>query len=200
MSRPVRGLGPLLGVGLSLSLAGSLVACSGDDPEPPAPQPPSASSSEPAAPQAALEVRLGKVVGRLPKDKRVALRRQVAGVVDTWWQASYLGGEYPRDQFPDAFPGFTKPAAALARRDQKLLTNSVIGPEVDSVSAIERSVVIDVLATNRRPRAATARFKLRFATTGEQAGVTIVRGRLYLTRRLGPWRVFGYDVSKEMRS
>ncbi|MCD6638658.1 MAG: hypothetical protein LT071_01935 [Nocardioides sp.] len=200
MSRPVRGLRPLLGVGLSLALAGSLSACSGDDPEPPPPQPPSTSTSEPATPEAPLEVRLGQVVGRLPKDTRVAVRRQVSDVVDTWWQAAYLGGDYPRSEFANAFPGFTKRAAALARDDQKMLTNSVIGPDVDSVSAIERSVVVDVVATDRRPRAATARFTLRFATTGEQSGVTIVRGRLYLTRRLGPWRVFGYDVSKEMRS
>ena len=45
----------------------------------------------------------------------------------------------------------------------------------------------------------TARFVLRFDTTGRKAGTTTVRGRLFLTRKRGVWRVFGYDVAKGAR-
>jgi hypothetical protein len=45
----------------------------------------------------------------------------------------------------------------------------------------------------------TAHFVLRFETSGEKTGTTTVRGRLFLTRKRGAWRVFGYDVAKGAR-
>jgi hypothetical protein len=124
------------------------------------------------------------------------VRRQVAEVVDAWWEAAYLGGRYPRTGFRDAFPGFTSGAEARARRDRRLMSNLDVAPRVSSVTARHRSVAMDVLAVDRRARSVTARFVLRFRTTGEEQGVTVVRGRLFLTRRDGTWRVFGYDVAK----
>lgn len=142
------------------------------------------------------KTRIHRVFGRLPDRRRKAVRSEVGAVIDGWWEAAYLGGTYPRSSFPAAFPGFTRGAEARARADKALLTNETQGPSIDSVTAQHRSVVVDVLATGGQARSVTAHVVLRFETTGEKAGTTTVRGRLFLTRRSSGWKVFGYDVSK----
>ena len=143
--------------------------------------------------------RIHRVHGRLPDARRKVVRHQVGAVVDRWWDAAYLGGTYPRSSFPSAFPGFTAAAEERARADKALLTNRTGGPRIDSVTAKRRTVVIDILATRKRARSVTAHFVLRFETSGEKTGTTTVRGRLFLTRKRGAWRVFGYDVAKGAR-
>lgn len=143
--------------------------------------------------------RIHRVYGRLPDARRKVVRAQVGRVVDRWWDAAYLGGDYPRSSFPAAFPGFTAAAEQRARADKALLTNQTQGPHIDSVSAKHRSVTVDVLATGGQARSVTAHVVLRFETTGERAGTTTVRGRLFLTRRGTGWRVFGYDLAKGAR-
>ncbi|MCP3422135.1 hypothetical protein [Nocardioides pinisoli] len=145
------------------------------------------------------KVGIHRVHGRLPVARRKAVRAQVGAVVDRWWEAAYLGGSYPRGSFPSAFPGFTDAAEERARADKALLTNQVAGPRIESVAPHRRTVTLDILATGRRARAVTARFVLRFDTTGQKTGTTTVRGRLFLTRKRGAWRVFGYDVAKGAR-
>ena len=137
-----------------------------------------------------------RVHGRLPDQRRKAVRRQVGVVVDRWWDAAFLGGTYPRSSFPSAFPGFTDGAEKRARSDKALLTNRTRGPHIDSVSATRRSVSIDILATRKRARTVTAHFVLKFDSSGDKAGSTTVRGRLFLTHERGAWRIFGYDVAK----
>ncbi|WP_299927841.1 hypothetical protein [uncultured Nocardioides sp.] len=145
------------------------------------------------------KVGIHRVHGRLPVARRKAVRTQVGAVVDRWWEAAYLGGSYPRSSFPSAFPGFTDAAEDRARADKALLTNQVAGPRIDSVTARKRAVTLDILAAGRQARAVTAQFVLTFDTTGSRAGTTTVRGRLFLTRKRGVWRVFGYDVAKGAR-
>jgi hypothetical protein len=140
-----------------------------------------------------------RVYGRLPDARRKAVRRQVGRVVDRWWDAAYLGGAYPRSSFPSAFPGFTAGAEKRARADKALLTNQAHGPRIDSVTAKHRRVTLDILATGKQARSVTAHFVLRFETAGEKTGTTVVRGRLFLTRTRGAWRIFGYDVAKGAR-
>lgn len=147
----------------------------------------------------ATQTRIHRVYGRLPNARRKAVRRDVGRVVDRWWEAAYLGGTYPRTNFPDAFPGFTRGAERLARTDKALLTNRTAGSRIESVTPRKRSISIDIMAVGGRPRSVTAHIVLRFATTGAKQGTTTVRGRLFLTRRNGPWRVFGYDVAKGSR-
>lgn len=147
----------------------------------------------------ATQTRIHRVYGRLPKARRKAVRRDVGRVVDRWWEAAYLGGTYPRTNFPDAFPGFTRGAVRLARTNKALLTNRTAGARIESVTPRKRSISIDIMAVDGRPRSVTAHIVLRFATTGDKQGITTVRGRLFLTRRNGPWRVFGYDVAKGSR-
>jgi hypothetical protein len=145
------------------------------------------------------KTRIHRVFGRLPDKRRKAVRRQVGAVVDRWWEAAYLGGSYPRGSFPSAFPGFTGAAEKRARADKALLSNKVAGPRIDTVTAKHREVVLDILATRGRARSVTASFVLRFETTGDKTGTTVVRGRLFLTPKRGAWRIFGYDVAKGAR-
>ena len=145
------------------------------------------------------KVGIHRVHGRLPVARRKAVRTQVGAVVDRWWEAAYLGGAYPRSSFPSAFPGFSDGAEARARADKALLTNRVAGPRIDSVTTRRRTVTLDILAADRQARAVTARFVLTFDTTGSRTRTTTVRGRLFLTRKRGAWRVFGYDVAKGAR-
>ncbi len=148
------------------------------------------------APSVTTRTRIRHVHGRLPDARRKAVRRGVGKIVDGWWEAAYLDGPYPRSSFPAAFPGFTRGAETRARADKALLTNQTAGPGIDSVTARQRSVSLDILAVGGHARSVTAHFVLRLRTTGTKQGTTVVRGRLFLTRRNGPWRIFGYDVSK----
>ena len=198
MPRPATCRTPWARTCASLALALSLSACNA------APEPDAVAPATYGAPDSVTltsnavdtETRIHRVYGRLPGARRKAVRRDIGRVVDRWWEAAYLGGTYPRDSFPDAFPGFTRGAAREARTDKALLTNATGGARVESVTPRRRTVTIDVMAVGGQARSVTARFLLRFSTTGDEAGVTVVRGRLFLTRRNGPWRIFGYDVAK----
>lgn len=165
----------------------------------PEPEPEPTAQVQVTAPPVSTKTSIARVYGRLPHERRKAVRLQVGRVVDRWWEASYLGGHYPRSGFRAAFPGFTKGAEARARRDKPLMTNSDVSEGIEIVTPAHREVLLDVLAVDRSARSVTARFVLRFRTTGEREGSTVVRGRLFLTRRGGPWRVFGYDVTKRTR-
>jgi len=200
MPSPATGRTSWAWICLSLVLALSLSACR-------AASEPEASAAGLDAPDqvtlsshpVATQTRIHRVYGRLPDARRKAVRHDVGKVVDRWWEASYLGGTYPRSSFPAAFPGFTRGAERRARADKALLTNETGGPRIDTVTPRKRSISIDIMAVGGHARSVTARFVLRFQTTGEKAGTTTVRGRLFLTRRNGPWRIFGYDVAKGSR-
>jgi len=140
--------------------------------------------------------KIHRVHGPLPDARRKVVRTQVGEVVERWWDAAYLGGSYPRADFPSAFPGFTDGAEERARADKALLTNQTQGARIDSVTARRRSLSLDILATGKQARTVTARFVLRFDTSGEKTGTTTVRGRLFLVQKRGAWRIFGYDVAK----
>lgn len=198
--------GALTSLAVCLLLAALLVGCSPQSADPGSRRGPDRTTRADARGSVTLAAapvttRTGfhRVHGRLPEARRKPVRREVAKVVQRWWQAAYLGGTYPRTGFRDAFPGFTRGARAQARRDVRLMSNRDIGGRVDSVTQEVGKVRLDVLAVDGRAHAVTARFRLRFSTTGRAARTTVVRGRLFLTQRHGPWRVFGYDVSKGAR-
>jgi hypothetical protein len=182
-----------------------LSGCSGGAEEP-APEPTGASSptGSTATPSAAPRVRttteVGEVVGRLPKARRKVVSRHLTRVVDRWWQAAYLSGDYPRSKFgPAAFPGFSPGATRRARHDRDLMSNAAIGSRIESVTAKRRRVALDLLAVDGRVKVATARVSLVFRTTrtsGEKSRPEAVRGRLFITREPAGWRVIGYDVSR----
>lgn len=193
----------LRSVVLVLCLALGTSACTGDADRPDTP----AESS--AAPQttddgAAFEIEtrttLGKVVGRLAKKDRQRLPDTITDVVQRWFNAAYVGGNYPRSDFSDAYPGFTPGARDEARRDRTLMTNKGIGSRIDDVTPTLSRVWVDVLAVGKRPAGVTARFLLKFRTEGDLTRRIRVKGRLLLTRQESGWRIFGYDVAKGGRA
>lgn len=186
------------GLALAVLLALTGTACTSDSDASASPERLSRNDAQAslAAHAPATTTKIHRVHGRLPDARRKAVRRQVGRVVDRWWDAAYLGGTYPRSSFPSAFPGFTDGAEQRAKADKALLTHQTRGPHVDAVTARRKAVSLDILATGKRARTVTAGFVLRFENSGDKAGTTTVRGRLFLIRKRGAWRIFGYDVAK----
>ena len=189
------------GVLLVLALAVTLAACSGDSSDRSAgPDDPSTSegagATDAPAPPVETEAAMGRVTGQLPQEKRSKVRDQVAHAVDAWFDAAYVGGDYPRDDFADAWPGFTTGAQAEAQGDKALMSNQDIGADIAGVEATARKVTVDVLAVKGKPSGATARFVLKFRTDGDVQRKVEVRGRLFLTPESDGWHIFGYDVTK----
>ena len=189
------------GVLLVLALAVTLAACSGDSSDPSAgPGDPGTSegagATDAPAPPVETEAAMGRVTGQLPQEKRSKVRDQVAHAVDAWFDAAYVGGDYPRDDFADAWPGFTTGAQAEAQGDKALMSNQDIGADIAGVEATARKVTVDVLAVKGKPSGATARFVLKFRTDGDVQRKVEVRGRLFLTPEADGWHIFGYDVTK----
>jgi hypothetical protein len=203
MPRPSPGRTPLVRrlAGLAVVLLVPLSGCQSPDGPAAAPERLSRDDAQVTLASHPVPTKTGihRVFGRLPDARRKAVRKEVGTVVDRWWEAAYLGGTYPRSRFPAAFPGFTDAAEKRARDDKALLTNQTGGPLIDAVTATRRSVTLDILATGGQARTVTAHVVLKFDTTGQKTGTTTVRGRLFLTRKRGAWRVFGYDLSKGAR-
>lgn len=195
MARPVGRTAAAAALTLALGLG--VGACSGDDDAgEPSAESPSATPTRAAGRTVETQVSFGQVTGRMDRATRKRLARQVGDVVDRWTRAAYLGGEYPRRAFRDSWPGFTRGAKEQARRDRALMSNQDIGDRIDGVDPRRSAVVLDVLAANGTPRGVTARVQLGFRTTGDLERTVRVRGRLFLVRIGGHWKVFGYDVSK----
>jgi hypothetical protein len=119
----------------------------------------------------------------------------VTAAIDPWFDEAFLG-EFPRSDFSAAFATFTKGAAADAERDLVLLSNSGIADQIESATATNRRVRLDVFAPEGRPRGVTANFVLDFDTAGDVEQHLRVHGSLYLTRVKHDWKVFGYDVDQ----
>jgi hypothetical protein len=194
----------VLGLALATVLTVGLAVggCSGDGDDPGKP----AGSTAPSGPsthgveEVATTATIHTVTGKLDPKARPVLKKKVEHVVDRWLDAAYVDGSYPRGSFGDAFPGFTRGAAADARHDRALMSNAAIGRRIDGVEARNRRLRIDVLAVRRRAVGVTARFVLDFDTTGRLARSERVKGLLYMTwHRDHGWQVFGYDVSRGAR-
>ena len=157
------------------------------------------SSASTASEAVVTMAKLGERAGRLSPARRQQVVDQVQKVVDGWIEAAYLGGDYPRTDFADAWPGFTAGAKADAKRDGDLMSNRDIGASIDGVEPVKRAVTVDVLSVDQRPTGVTAHVLLRFKTTGHTVKDVRVVGRLYLTKGKQGWQVFGYDVTKDAR-
>ena len=177
----------------SLVLVAALGACSddGSDPDDGAP----VEGSEETAPGIPTTATIGKVSGRLPRPARAPLRRQVTEAFDRWVDAAYVTGDYPRDDFGNAFRVFSKDAAALAARDERLMSNATLGNRIDTVTATARKLRIDVLAAKGKAVGVTGRFVLVLDLDGEVRRTDRIAGRLFLSKQRG-WQVFGYEVKR----
>jgi hypothetical protein len=122
----------------------------------------------------------------------------VSVVIDPWFDKAFLG-DFPRSDFAPAFVGFTKGAAEDAQRDLDLLSSSGIADQIDSATATNRRVRLDVFAPDGHPRGVTANFVLDYQTTGDLEENLRVHGALYLAKDKGEWKVFGYDVDQAVQ-
>jgi hypothetical protein len=179
---------------LTLALALTAAACRGSSDD--SGEPSAAPSATPTEPPVETLVTIGKVTGDLPAAARDKLATEITAVVDGWTEAAYVGGEYPRRDFADSWPGFTAGAADLARRDRALMSNEDIGEQIDGAVTRRSRVRLDVLAVKKQPVGVTARVLFTFETTGEVERAVRVQGRLYLSRTADGWQVFGYDMTK----
>ncbi len=184
-------------LGLALCLVSCLAGCSGgDDDEQSGGGPSGSGSSRTEEPGIDTRVEVGAVVGKLGKGPAHDVAEDVADVVDRWLDAAYVGGDYPRSDFRDVFPGFTKDAATLASRQGGLMSNEEIGPKVDGVTATRRLVRVDVLAPKGKAAGATAHVDLVIKLTGDVDRTDQIRGRVVLARSDDGWQVFGFDIER----
>lgn len=205
---PARPLATALSVVLAL-LLGAAACTGGDESGDGSSAGASASTGDDGAqPEPTLEVDLGDVTGTLPKAVRRSALATSGNVVQTWLRAAYVGGTFPREKFGNATLGMTAGAAEQARDQSGLTSNAAVSATIESLEVEQMKATIDLLGRGGRPVGATARFTLRFTTTGEPAGTESVTGRLYLTPGTKPaekgverhaWRIFGYDVARSAR-
>jgi hypothetical protein len=173
----------------------ALTACSGDDDEPGAERP-STGASPSGPPPLPTHTTMGVISGKLGDKDRAQVKQKVAAVVDDWIDAAYVGGDWPRTDFGDAFPHFSTRAARDAAGDAGLMSNERLGERLEAVEATKRRLRIDVLAVQHRAVGVTARFVLGMDLAGEVNRSERVAGSLFLTYREGGWQIFGYDVQR----
>lgn len=191
---PGRAVRAAVATATSVALVVGLGACSdgGSEPEGDGGSP----TPEQAAPGIPTKATIESVKGRLNRDRRKQLKRRVTKTVDRWIDAAYVAGDYPRNDFSDAFGIFSKDAAALAKHDRRVMSNAKLGDRLDSVTAKARRLRIDVLAHNGNAAGVTGRFVLVLDLDGEVRRKDRIAGSLYLTYTGKKWQVFGYDVKR----
>jgi hypothetical protein len=190
-----RALRRVAAAGLTTTLLVALTGCSDDDAEPDAGGAPSSAVAS-TTPPLPTHTTMGVVSGRLSDRTRARLKEHVAAVVDDWFDAAYVAGEWPRSDFGNAFPHFSRGASHDAERDAGLMSNERIADRLESVVATKRRLRIDVLAVRRKAVGVTARFVLGMRLSGEVNRAERVAGSLFLTSQDGDWKVFGYDVQR----
>ena len=198
--RPVRRAAA--GVACAALLTG-MVGCTSDTNSTPEPSPlPGATTG--AAPTLVAKpvpmmVRVARVSGRLRKSSQASLERNIARTISGYWDAAYLGGEYPRSDFDESFRAFSGGVEGVRHDDRSFLTNSNLGQSTQSVAAEEKKAWLAVLAPNKVAAGVTARIRLVYvADRGEAPAQRVtISGRLLLTRKKsGGWEIFGYDVTR----
>jgi hypothetical protein len=147
-----------------------------------------------------MDVAVATVVGnRLGRPRRAQLQQQVSRVLADYFDAAYLGGDYPRTDFSAAWESFSPGVARQARRDRALLSNAADGARVEAVVPLRKTARVDALVPRRVVAGLTARIRLVFVqqmSDGADQRVT-VSGRLLMNRaKAGPWQLFGYDVTR----
>jgi hypothetical protein len=190
----------LLRAVLGVVLATGLAACTHHGKPSAKPSRSPSASSAPAAPASVpMQVRVTRVLGRLPHGAEPALEANVGKTISAYLDDAFLGGSYPRSDFSDAFASFTKGAADQARGDRTLLTNASYGASTTAVRATRRSAYLSVLAPNRVAAGVTARVDLVLRVDrGDQPAEQVhLTGRLLLTRDShNAWVIFGYELAR----
>ena len=197
-------LRPAIPVVLTVVLLGGASGCTTHHQEPSAEPSAKASSAVPSPTPTAptsvpLQVRVTRVLGKLPDRARPPLQANIGRTVDAYLHDAFLGGSYPRSDFGDAFGSFTKGAASRARHDVDLLTNRSYGASTTAVRATHRTAYLSVLAPNKVAAGVTARVDLVMQVDrGDRPSQRVrLTGRLLLTRDAhNHWVIFGYDLAR----
>lgn len=147
---------------------------------------------------ARLTVSIRQLKGGVPPSERARLRRVIGRPIESWIDAGFLAGRYPRTNFGAAFDSWTPGAAALGRQHRAVTTNAALGARLVDVAAIRQDARLFIFASNGRTGGATAKVYLRLTgqrRSGDHTTYT-VSGDLYLTRQENIWRIFGYDLHR----
>jgi hypothetical protein len=147
------------------------------------------------APEVVTVTTLQNVGKKLDLEHRTRVKVGITEVIDPWFDGAFIG-DFPRDDYADAFVGFTEGAAADAQGALDVLSNEPIADQIESATATRRRVRLDVFAFDGHPRGATAHFVLIFTTSGDVEETLRVRGNLYVAKDKGEWKIFGYDVNQ----
>ncbi len=191
----------------TICLSVAATACTVEDAAPPQPAPGESTSAEgsPAAepaPEVPARVRVTRVSGRLKPRDRAVLADNIEKVVTRYFDDAFLGGDYPRSSFGDAFATFSDGAARTADDDRDLLTNRLLGPGTESIEVRRQTAYLSVLAPYKVAAGVTAKVQLRYVADlgSEPARLVNVKGRLLLSRKAaGGWKIFGYDLDRSTR-
>ena len=169
---------------LALLVCLAVTACTTDQPAEPSP-----STSEPAA----LRVRTVRVAGDLDPAARAEAESAVGDVLSSYVVRAFLG-DYPREDFVNAFGSFTGNLAEHAAGDIDQLTANRLA-DAESVTAKKLDANLSFLAQGSDIIGATASVRFVFEATvdGEEQPLGL-RGRLMLVEEDGTWSIFGYDV------
>ncbi len=190
----LRGRSALAGGAALLLLAGGAGCDSGDDIGSSGDGSPASSGKGADVPAVETELTIDHGEG-IDAAHQAKLLAGVQDVVDPWFDGAFLG-DFPRSDYAAAFTAFTAGAAADAQRDLDIMSSSGIADRIDSATATNRRVRLDVFAPDGHPRGVTANFVLDFDTAGDLEEHLRVHGALYLAKDKGEWKVFGYDVDE----
>jgi hypothetical protein len=183
---------------VALVLLGGVAGCdSGDDIQGDGEKGSSTSDRAEDSPEATTVTTVERGEGLDPA-RQAVVAEKVTAVLDPWFDNAFLG-DFPRSDYSAAFAGFSAGAAEDAQRDLDVMTSSAIADQIESATATNRRVRLDVFAPDGHPHGATANFVLDFTTTGEVEQRLRVHGSLYLAKYKGAWQVFGYDVDEAVR-
>jgi hypothetical protein len=187
--RPGSALGPRAGPVHLAALAASLVltGCSagaGSD-----------GSDTPDPESAALRVLAVTGADALDAASRAELEREVGDVLTQYVAAAFLG-DFPREEFVEAFEPFTGRAAQDAAGDIRVLT-AISAQDAVDVRATGLDARLSFLTRGRTVHGGTATVRFTFEATmvGGSTRDLSFEGRLLLDAENDAWSVFGYDVT-----
>lgn len=178
-----------------------LTGCTGKSEDSGQPQDLPERATSPAASPVAMDVEIANVSGRLGATARSALERQVGTSIAAYFDAAFLAGDYPRNDFDDAFASFSEGAANKAQRDRDLLTSGWLGRSTEAVVTRQKTVSLSALAPKGTAVGVTARVRLVYVAERGELGDSRVTttGRLLLSpAKSGEWEIFGYDLARSV--
>ena len=180
----------VLAAGLVAALVGALVvACTpSEESDPPG-------QSDPD--NAALTVTT-KGAGRMGDDLRAQMEAEVSDVLAGYVVGGFLG-DYPRQDFVDAFVDFTSRATQFAAADIDVLTGSRF-EDASAVTATSLDAELHFFVRGGAAVGASAYVDFAFDVDAKEEGegtTASLTGRFTLGHTDDGWLVFGYDVLRD---